>query len=395
MTVEEVITLICAALFVCSAPSRSAAHGDAVPALSTAAASDHRISGSPSTTSSWSDGADWRPSPGADRRGISAGMLRMPNRDSRPRRRTWTQAAPGSRERMGKSRSREILCCMLAVSSCSPRQMRKNAPSWRAARPISRPWLGYGIAVAVVAVALLLRPFDLASWVVFVAAGLVMAWLTHRLGRGFRSTSPSARCGSAGAQVHRHAARPDQACAARGRAGRQRSTVARDHRLRRRRHRRDRRARPRRSVQSRPPNGCSDTRPSEVLGRNVDMLMPSPYREEHDTYLSRYLATGRAKIIGIGREVQGRRKDGTTFPLHLSVGQITIEGERKFTGILHDLTARVQMEGQLRGAGGAGQAGRDGGGDRARSEEPARRHPRRDPGLRQRVFPARMRAAGS
>jgi two-component system sensor kinase FixL len=86
----------------------------------------------------------------------------------------------------------------------------------------------------------------------------------------------------------------------------------------------------------------------EVLGRNVDMLMPSPYREEHDTYLARYLATGRAKIIGSGREVQGRRKDGATFPLHLSVGQITIEGERKFTGILHDLTARVQMEGQLR-----------------------------------------------
>ncbi len=74
------------------------------------------------------------------------------------------------------------------------------------------------------------------------------------------------------------------------------------------------------------------------------MLMPSPYREEHDTYLARYLATGRAKIIGIGREVQGVRKDGTTFPLHLSVGQITIDGERKFTGILHDLSARVQME---------------------------------------------------
>jgi two-component system sensor kinase FixL len=86
----------------------------------------------------------------------------------------------------------------------------------------------------------------------------------------------------------------------------------------------------------------------EVLGRNVDMLMPSPYREEHDTYLARYLATGRAKIIGIGREVQGRRKDGTVFPLHLSVGQITVEGERKFTGILHDLTVRVQLEGQLR-----------------------------------------------
>jgi PAS domain S-box-containing protein len=86
----------------------------------------------------------------------------------------------------------------------------------------------------------------------------------------------------------------------------------------------------------------------EVLGRNVDMLMPSPYREEHDTYLARYLTTGRAKIIGAGREVEGLRKDGTTFPLHLSVGQVTMRGERKFTGILHDLTSRVQMETQLR-----------------------------------------------
>ena len=86
----------------------------------------------------------------------------------------------------------------------------------------------------------------------------------------------------------------------------------------------------------------------EVIGRNVAMLMPSPYREEHDGYLSRYLATSRAKIIGSGREVRGLRRDGTTFPLHLSVGEITIQGERKFTGILHDLTSRVQMEGRLR-----------------------------------------------
>jgi two-component system sensor kinase FixL len=86
----------------------------------------------------------------------------------------------------------------------------------------------------------------------------------------------------------------------------------------------------------------------EVLGRNVDALMPSPYREEHDSYLSRYLATGRAKIIGSGREVRGLRKDGTTFPLHLSVGEMTVQGEPKFTGILHDLTHRVAMEGQLR-----------------------------------------------
>jgi two-component system, LuxR family, sensor kinase FixL len=87
---------------------------------------------------------------------------------------------------------------------------------------------------------------------------------------------------------------------------------------------------------------------AEVLGHNVDMLMPSPYREEHNAYLARYLATGRATVIGIGREVPGRRKDGTTFPLHLSVGEVTINGDRKFTGILHDLTGRVQMEEQLR-----------------------------------------------
>jgi PAS domain S-box-containing protein len=86
----------------------------------------------------------------------------------------------------------------------------------------------------------------------------------------------------------------------------------------------------------------------EVVGQNVNMLMPSPYHEEHDRYLSRYLATGTAKIIGIGREVAGRRKDGTTFPVHLSVGQFALQGERKFTGILHDLTGRVRMEEQLR-----------------------------------------------
>jgi two-component system sensor kinase FixL len=87
---------------------------------------------------------------------------------------------------------------------------------------------------------------------------------------------------------------------------------------------------------------------AEVLGHNVDMLMPSPYHEEHDSYLARYLATGRAKIIGIGREVQGRRKDGSVFPLHLSVGQITVGGERRFTGILHDLSNRVQLEEKVR-----------------------------------------------
>jgi two-component system, LuxR family, sensor kinase FixL len=87
---------------------------------------------------------------------------------------------------------------------------------------------------------------------------------------------------------------------------------------------------------------------SEVVGRNVNMLMPSPYHDEHDDYLRRYAMTGEARIIGIGREVTGRRRDGTVFPLHLSVGEMTIGDERKFTGILHDLTRRVHLEERLR-----------------------------------------------
>jgi two-component system sensor kinase FixL len=87
---------------------------------------------------------------------------------------------------------------------------------------------------------------------------------------------------------------------------------------------------------------------SEVLGRNVSMLMPSPDRERHDSYVHRYLTTGEQKIIGIGREVTALRKDGTTFPVHLSVGEMKSEdGKRSFTGILHDLSDRVVLEHQL------------------------------------------------
>lgn len=86
----------------------------------------------------------------------------------------------------------------------------------------------------------------------------------------------------------------------------------------------------------------------EVIGRSVNLLMPSPYREEHDHYMADYLHTGHKKIIGIGREVTGRRRDGSTFPVHLSVGEMAVGNERHFTGILHDLTPRVELEARIR-----------------------------------------------
>ena len=87
---------------------------------------------------------------------------------------------------------------------------------------------------------------------------------------------------------------------------------------------------------------------AEVLGQNVNRLMPPPYRAEHDGYIARYLQTGDPRIIGIGREVIGLRRDGSTFPVHLSVGEMRVGADRHFTGILHDLSARVALEEQLR-----------------------------------------------
>ena len=78
------------------------------------------------------------------------------------------------------------------------------------------------------------------------------------------------------------------------------------------------------------------------------MLMPNPYRAEHDGYIQNYIGTGRKKIIGIGREVSGRRKDGTTFPLHLSVGEFEADGKRYFTGMIHDISDRRHVEEALR-----------------------------------------------
>jgi len=81
---------------------------------------------------------------------------------------------------------------------------------------------------------------------------------------------------------------------------------------------------------------------AEVLGQNVSMLMPEPYHSEHDTYLRTYLETGTRKIIGIGREVEGRRKEGTTFPMYLSVAEVRDGDDILFAGIVHDLTEHNQ-----------------------------------------------------
>jgi PAS domain S-box-containing protein len=88
----------------------------------------------------------------------------------------------------------------------------------------------------------------------------------------------------------------------------------------------------------------------EVIGQNVKMLMPEPYRGEHDGYISNYLRTGQAKIIGIGREVVGRRKNGAEFPMELAISEFRLGAERYFTGIVRDITERKQAEAELRDA---------------------------------------------
>jgi PAS domain S-box-containing protein len=89
-------------------------------------------------------------------------------------------------------------------------------------------------------------------------------------------------------------------------------------------------------------------RADEVVGRNVSLLMPPPHSEAHDGYLARFRATGERRIIGIGREVEGLRKDGTIFPMELAVGEARANGERFFTGFVRDLTARHKLEQELR-----------------------------------------------
>lgn len=86
---------------------------------------------------------------------------------------------------------------------------------------------------------------------------------------------------------------------------------------------------------------------SEVLGRDVKMLLPEPFREAHQGYVDSYMRTGKARIIGIGRIVVGQRKDGSTFPLELAVGEVRSERGRFFTGFLRDLTERQAREARL------------------------------------------------
>ena len=86
---------------------------------------------------------------------------------------------------------------------------------------------------------------------------------------------------------------------------------------------------------------------AEVVGQNIKRLMPSPYREEHDGYLRRYLETGEKRIIGIGREVRGLRKDGTEFPMTLAVSEVKLGDRRVFTGLIHDITDQKRFAEEL------------------------------------------------
>jgi len=87
--------------------------------------------------------------------------------------------------------------------------------------------------------------------------------------------------------------------------------------------------------------------PGELIGRNIKVLMPPPYQEQHDGYLRNYLTTGIKKIIGIGREVVGLRKDGTVFPIHLAVSEVLIDDQRVFAGYIRDLSDFKQLQAKL------------------------------------------------
>jgi PAS domain S-box-containing protein len=102
-------------------------------------------------------------------------------------------------------------------------------------------------------------------------------------------------------------------------------------------------------IESVNPAACKLFRYSqdEMVGQSVNILMPAPFSSEHDHHIANYLRTGKGRIIGIGREVVGRRKDGAIFPMELSIGEVRLDGERFFTGIARDITERKRLEKEL------------------------------------------------
>jgi len=86
---------------------------------------------------------------------------------------------------------------------------------------------------------------------------------------------------------------------------------------------------------------------SEVIGKNIKILMPEPYRSEHDDYMHNYLSGGKKKIIGIGREVTGKRKNGSTFPMYLAVSEVKLRDQRIFTGIVRDISEQRRLEQEI------------------------------------------------
>jgi two-component system sensor kinase FixL len=88
-------------------------------------------------------------------------------------------------------------------------------------------------------------------------------------------------------------------------------------------------------------------RSDEVVGRNVKMLMPEPYRANHDEYIAHYHSSGIRRIIGIGRNVSGQRKDGATFPMYLSIGEGVVADKKIYVGIIHDLSERQDADRRL------------------------------------------------
>jgi two-component system sensor kinase FixL len=103
-------------------------------------------------------------------------------------------------------------------------------------------------------------------------------------------------------------------------------------------------------IESINPSACKlfAYAPEEVIGNNVSMLMPPPDKQQHDEYLNRYQRTGRAHIIGVGREVVGLKKDGVQFPFRLGISEVQYSGRKIYTGFIHDLTREKEAETQLK-----------------------------------------------